>query len=221
MARGTARRRVSDQEQPDGPGADHPKARQILEGARSAFLDLGYDGTSVDEIARRAGVSKPTLYAHFQDKRALFVAVMRRKCEEQQHLIFDADEDAPPEPVAVVLHRIARRYATFVHSPLAVDTYRMVVAEASRFPGLGEAFYEAGPRAGHARFRAFLEAARDRGELAIGDLDLAAAQLAELCKAGLHNRLVLHPAERASEAEILRVVDGAVATFLRAFGPSG
>ena len=54
-----------------------PKCAQVLEGARKVFMDRGYEGASVDEIARAAGTSKATLYSYFPDKRQLFEAVMQ------------------------------------------------------------------------------------------------------------------------------------------------
>ena len=60
-----------------------PKCAQVLEGARKVFMEHGYEGASVDEIARAAGTSKATLYSYFPDKRQLFAAVMQSQCSRQ------------------------------------------------------------------------------------------------------------------------------------------
>ena len=58
------------------------KRRQILDGARQVFLDLGFDGASMGEIARVAGVSKGTLYVYFADKHHLFEAIVEQETLE-------------------------------------------------------------------------------------------------------------------------------------------
>lgn len=202
----------------DGRSAgDKAKARQILDGARSAFHELGYEGASVDEIARRARVSKPTVYSHFGDKRAVFTAFMRRACEEQARRIFEVEvvEAGGVEPA---LRRVARHYVAFLHSPFAQDIFRSVVAEARRFPEIGRVFLESGPGLGARRLAGLLAQGVAQGELLIDDLDLAAHQLIELCKADLFYQRLLTEAPPPAEAEIARVADQAVTTFLKAYG---
>lgn len=198
------------------PAADKAKARQILDGARSAFHELGYEGASVDEIARRARVSKPTVYSHFGDKRAVFTAFMRRACAEQARRIFEV-EVVEAGGVESALRRVARHYVAFLHSPFAQDIFRSVVAEARRFPEIGRVFLESGPGLGARRLAGLLAQGVAQGELLIDDLDLAAHQLIELCKADLFYQRLLTEAPPPAEAEIARVADQAVATFLRAY----
>ena len=59
------------------------KRRQILKGARAVFLELGFDGASMGEIAKAAGVSKGTLYVYFADKSSLFTAIVEQEIIEQ------------------------------------------------------------------------------------------------------------------------------------------
>lgn len=198
------------------PVREAVKARQILDGARIAFLALGFDGTSVDEIARRACVSKPTVYAHFADKRALFVAVVEEDCREYARRMIQADAPAEREPIRDTLRRVAGLYTAFSLSPFSLGVFRLVVADALRFPELGQAFHNAGPRLARTRLTALLAAAVARGELAIDDLELAADQFTELCKAGLFTRRLLL-ATRPSPHELTRAVDGAVSMFLCAY----
>jgi AcrR family transcriptional regulator len=192
------------------------KFDQVLEGARHAFLSEGYERASMDEIARLAGVSKATLYSYFPDKRALFSEVLRRECDRQaEEAIERIDLTRPP---AQVLRDVARQIVDFVLSDFGQRVFRICVAEADRFPELGQAFYESGPEMGRARLRGYLEAAAARGELVIEDFDLAADQFVELSKADLFQRAIFGVQTSFSEAEIARVTEGAVATFLARYG---
>jgi AcrR family transcriptional regulator len=194
------------------------KRRQVLDGAEAAFLELGFEGSSVDEIARRAGVSKGTLYNHFPDKRKLFAAVVDRECQRQAEKVFTVSlEDVPAQ---VALRRIGTQYLDFLLSPFAIRLFRVAVAESARFPELGRTFWESGPDLGTRRLAQFLAAAVARGELQIDDLDLASHQFIELCKAKLFYAEVFGVSQEASAADRERVVDAAVRTFLAAHAPA-
>jgi AcrR family transcriptional regulator len=67
---------------------DSSKRRQILAGARKVFMDLGFDGASMGEIARAAGVSKGTLYVYFADKSALFEAILEEEALFHGQVVF-------------------------------------------------------------------------------------------------------------------------------------
>ena len=72
---------------------DSSKRRQILDGARKVFMDLGFDGASMGEIARSAGVSKGTLYVYFADKSRLFEAIVEEESLEQGKVAFNFDPE--------------------------------------------------------------------------------------------------------------------------------
>lgn len=196
-----------------------PKCTQVLEGARKVFMKHGYEGASVDEIARAAGTSKATLYSYFPDKRQLFEAVVQTQCSRQGEVLCAAA--ASDEPVEVTLHRLAVSFAAFLFSPGAQEMFRVCIAESGRFPELGAAFYAAGPAQARVRLIEFFQAATARGELAIEDPAVAADQFAALCKAGLFLRALLR-VRPATEAEVARIADEAVRTFLARYGvPAG
>lgn len=188
------------------------KFDQVLEGARAVFLADGYEGASVDAIARAAGVSKATLYSYFPDKKLLFMEVAKTECRAQ---VEEAGEllshDARP---AEALCQAGRQITCFVLSDFGQSIFRMCVAESDRFPELGREFFRTGPAVFRDRMRQYLSVASQRGELAIDDLDLAADQFIELCHATLFAETVFGVREGATEAEIDRVVDGAVDTFM-------
>ncbi len=195
------------------------KFEQVLAGAREVFMADGFERGSVDEIARRAGVSKATLYSYFPDKRLLFLEVVRQECLRQADAAEElTDTSAAP---AVVLRRAARRLVEFYLSDFAQAMHRLCVSEAYRFPELGRQFYESGPLMGRQRIEAYLRAACARRQLDIDDFALAADQFVELCKADLFTRVVCNMVQDVPEEAIERVVDGAVETFLARYGGSG
>src|ERR1041385_3700142 len=75
------------------PDEEGSKRRKILDGAREVFMDLGFDGASMGEIARAAGVSKGTLYVYFADKSRLFEAIVEEETLEQGKLTFNFDPE--------------------------------------------------------------------------------------------------------------------------------
>ena len=192
------------------------KFTQVLDGARDIFLRDGFEAASVDEIARAAAVSKATLYSYFPDKRLLFMEVAKVECRRQAEATLELlDTDAP---VAEVLTLAAERITAFTLSEFGQRIFRICLAEADRFPGLGREFYDSGPRLARERLVAFLESAVTRGELAIDDLELAADQFVQLCKAVLHDRLIFGLDDRPAPEAAARVVLGAVQMFMARYG---
>ncbi|MGB3315332.1 MAG: TetR/AcrR family transcriptional regulator [Albidovulum sp.] len=192
------------------------KFDQVLEGARTVFLRDGFEGASVDDIAAEAGVSKATLYAYFPDKRMLFVEVAKGECQRQ------ADEaqalvalTAPPE---LVLPVAARRIVDFFLTDFGRSTFRICVAEAERFPELGQEFYATGPGLLNERISAYLTGSVERGELVIEDIHLAAAQFAELCKADIFPCVCFGIKLDYTKEDRERVANGAVEMFLARYG---
>jgi len=188
------------------------KYDQVLDGARDVFMRDGFEGASVDDIAKAAGVSKATLYSYFTNKQFLFMEIAQRECQRQADTAIEGiDLDAPIE---TMLLDVATQMVNFITSDFARSIFRVCVGEAARFPALGQAFYESGPKLVRGRVVGLLEMAAARGDLAIEDFDLAADQLAELCKADLFPRLVFNIADTFTDAEKQRVVRGAVDVFL-------
>ena len=192
------------------------KFEQVLEGARDVFLTDGFEGASVDTIARAAGVSKATLYSYFPDKRLLFMEVARCECGRQADEAVDLiDMNASPE---VVLTEAATRMLEFFLSDFGMRVFRICVAESDRFPDLGREFYDSGPGLVRGRIAGYLTKAVEKGQLKIDDLNLAADQFIELCKADLFPRMVFSQATEFSQAEKDRIATGATETFLARFG---
>ncbi len=192
------------------------KFAQVLEGARAVFLRDGFDGASVDDIAREAGVSKATLYSYFPDKRLLFMEVAKAECRRQADEAEALIDDTAP--VAIVLRLAAERITDFVLSDFGQRVFRICVAESDRFPGLGHEFYHSGPLLIRERLAEFLRCAMNRGEVQIDDVYLAADQFMQLCKADLHERMIFGMADCCTPRDRQRVIDGAVAMFMARYG---
>src|SRR3978361_2575386 len=93
---------------------DSSKRRQILDGARKLFLDLGFDAASMGEIARAAGVSKGTLYVYFADKNRLFEAIVEAETLDQGKVVFNLD---PARDVTTTLMEFGQAYILLLCRP--------------------------------------------------------------------------------------------------------
>ena len=107
------------------------KRRQILDGARKVFMDLGFDGASMGEIARAAQVSKGTLYVYFADKCALFEAILEQEALQHGQVAFNFD---PARDVETTLKDFGRAYNRLLCRPGGGSAIRTVMAIAERMP---------------------------------------------------------------------------------------
>ncbi|MEP2783148.1 MAG: TetR/AcrR family transcriptional regulator [Pseudoruegeria sp.] len=192
------------------------KFDQVLEGALTIFTRDGFDGASVDDIAKEAGVSKATLYSYFPDKRILFAEVARLECEQQaQHTIDLVDFSGD---IRDSLTHVSWAMINFVTSEFGINVFRICVAESVRFPELGERFYASGPSIACGRISEFLECAVNDGKLQIDNIELAAYQLMELTKAYIFPRILCGIQTEFSEDEKRLIVDSAVDMFIARYG---
>lgn len=188
---------------------------QVLDGARSIFLRDGFERASVDDIARAAGVSKATIYAYLSDKELLFLKVMREECLRQTA----AEALVPADlPVRRFLTLAAERILAFQLSDFGQRMFRIVVGEGAGFPGLGRQFHDFGPGLVCQRLGQHLRAYVASGQLKIEDIELAADQFAQLCKATITERLMLGIAEPVTAERAARITQGAVDMFLARYG---
>nr|WP_167150188.1 TetR/AcrR family transcriptional regulator [Lysinibacter cavernae] len=107
----------------------------MLDAAVKLFRINGFAGTSIEAVARTAGVTKRTLYVYFTDKTGLFMAAVER----QHNYVASHSTDHTS------LERAATAVVYALHSDDAVGLHRLVLAEAVRFPELAESFYATGP----------------------------------------------------------------------------
>ena len=193
------------------------KAESILAAAKRSFLAAGFGAVSMDTIAREAGVSKATVYAHFDGKEELFGAVIERECE--RYFARFSVSELDPCDVRASLMVLGRRFLELLLSPEALALHRIILAEVTRFPVLGEVFWRAGPERERAQIEAFLKRAIASGTLTPADTRLAAEQFVALIRGDIQLRHLLRLEGDADRRGIGAAVDDAVATFLRAFEP--
>ncbi|TBW40632.1 TetR/AcrR family transcriptional regulator [Siculibacillus lacustris] len=196
------------------PDERSPKVALILDAAFELFLARGFDSVSMDLIAKTAGVSKTTLYAHFTSKEALFSKLLINQCGE-----FSARVHIPDEytgDLTGTLRGFALDFISVFEEEHGMALYRLIVGEIHRFPQIARAFEAAGPSEMNGRLVHLLRQIVERGELKIDDFDLAAEQfMALLTGRMLLNRALGLPGAPQSETE--RQVEAAIALFLRGY----
>jgi AcrR family transcriptional regulator len=193
---------------------DSAKRRQILDGARKVFLDLGFDGASMGEIARSAGVSKGTLYVYFADKNRLFEAIVEEEVLEQGKVAFNLD---PGRDVAATLAEFGQAYIEMLCRPGGGSAIRTVMAIAERMPDVGRRFYEEVLQKTIGRLAVYLGARVKPDHLAIEDCQFAASQFLLMCQASLFLPFVFQAAPAPSTERIAQVVASATRMFLAAY----
>ena len=156
------------------------KRRQILDGACKVFLDLGFDGASMGEIARAAGVSKGTLYVYFADKCRLFDAIVEEEVHERRQLAFYFD---PACDIKTTLLKFGETYIGMLCRPGGGSAARMVLAIAERMPEIGRRYYELLLQKTVNGLAEYLDARVKQRELVINDCELAAMQFMLMCQA--------------------------------------
>jgi AcrR family transcriptional regulator len=195
------------------------KRKQIMEGASHVFGELGYERASVDMIALRAGVSKATVYSHFQDKKRLFVACVLDEADAMRAELEACLAGSPAGDVKDALQAIGERIMTVFLSPPVAALYRQTIAESARFPEIGRMVFEGGPRVLQEAIAAHLRRWHDRGVLRIPDLRTAAIQFLALCQGDLAVRSRLAVLSHPAGALVRETVEAAVETFVRAYRP--
>jgi TetR/AcrR family transcriptional repressor of mexJK operon len=196
------------------------KRRAILEAATTLFLQNGYLGTTMDEIAARAAVSKQTVYKHFADKERLFLGIVTAAVDEAgDPVLDDATALADSDDLAADLRTLARRQLGQVVQPRLMQLRRLVIGEANRFPELGHAFHDRGAGRSTAALAAAFERLTERGLLRANDPELAAAHFNWLVMAAPVNRAMLLGDDAIpTAAELDRYAEGGVRAFLAAYG---
>jgi len=201
-----------------GPGRpkDLGKRAAILETAKEMFVELGFNGVSMDGIAAGAGVSKLTVYSHFGDKETLFTEAIQAKCVEMMpDELFVTDSEGP---LREQLLGIGQAFFGLISSDAAIATQRMMMT-ADTDDRIRQMFWQAGPQRTETALADFLGARVARGELAIDDLALAARQFFCLIKGELHTHMMCGlcaaPELRDAQAHVATTVD----FFIRAYAP--
>lgn len=207
----------------DGTTRSDRKYRAILDAARTLFLRQGYDGTSMDEVASLAAVSKQTVYKHFADKQGLFSAIITGDISATESLTHDMVAAlGDSEDLEADLRGFARRHVAEVIQPRVIQLRRTVIAEADRFPELARTWFSNGPEQAEAAFAEQFRRLTQRGLLRVDDAVLAAQHFNWLLLSIPLNKAMFHGSDTTFAAtELERYADEGVRVFLAAYGAEG
>jgi len=188
------------------------KRRAILRAGKTVFLKSGFGGTSMDEVAARAGVSKMTVYRHFGSKEELFGGIITDLCnrivaEDFEHIFELAPEEA--------LKHYAQRMVDIVFAPDTIELHRNVIAESRRFPKLGRFFYNSGPQVCIDALARYFARNRGNPRFRIADPLRAAEEFLELLRGYAHMRVLLKIDRAPGRREISARVQAALRHVLR------
>lgn len=205
------------------PGRSARKHRAILDAARALFLENGYAGTSMDDVAALASVSKQTVYKHFVDKQRLFTDLVTgdiAPMPEPAQVLADAVPQT--DDVERDLRAFARGHLANVMQPHLLRMRRVLIGEADRFPDLAQAWYANGPERSCAMFAEWFTELDRRGLLRVDDPLLAAQHFNWLVLSIPVNKAMASPLDQPlyTERELEHFADAGVRVFLAAYGAS-
>jgi TetR/AcrR family transcriptional regulator, mexJK operon transcriptional repressor len=211
-------RPAGEDDQPEGRSAR--KRRAIVEAAAGLFLDHGYQGTSMDEIAALAAVSKQTVYKNFSDKEQLFSDIVLGAAARADEFIQALPRVlAGTDDLRAGLQTLARQYLATVMQPRLLQLRRLIISEAGRFPDLARTYYRRVPERVMDALAAQVGELAGRGLLRVDDPHVAASHLAFLILGlPLDRAMFLGTGHELSAAELDRRADDAVDVFLAAYG---
>src|SRR3984893_12888357 len=202
----------------EGPSRRARKRAAILEAAQQVFFANGFVGASMDQVAATAAVSKQTVYKHFSNKVALFREVVTNVVRAREVGITAELLLSGKGSFEEQLRSFARFFLKGVMQPDVLRLQRLVIGEAGRFPELGEAFYDLGPkRAAEQMALALRESSAQQGFF-LQDPEMAAEHL--LClilSIPLNQAMLLGDEHGFTEAALDRYADEGVSVFLRAY----
>jgi AcrR family transcriptional regulator len=164
------------------------KADQILQGAMQEFLAHGYAATSMDRVAAAAGVSKATVYSHFQDKEGLFTVLIQRMAQKKFSVIYGS-QSLEGDPHCVLRQLATNALEQCMGDPEHLAFIRLIIAESGRFPELAKIFVRNLTKPGIETLQQYLAA---HPELNIPDPEATARVLIGACVYFCMTQLMLH-----------------------------
>jgi TetR/AcrR family transcriptional regulator, mexJK operon transcriptional repressor len=192
----------------------------IREAATTLFLRSGYLGTSMEEVATVAGVSKQTVYTHFADKERLFTdLILGATNRADDFLQYMTTVLQHTDDLETDLRQVARRYLGTVLQPELLLLRRLVIGESGRFPELAHTYYERAPERTLDTLASSFQRLAERGLLRLDDAPLAARHFAYLVLGAPLDRAMFCGGDgEMTPAELERQADAAVRAFLAAYG---
>jgi len=191
-----------------------PERRQaLLDAARDVFLERGYANATIDAVVERAGGSKATVYALFENKEGLFAALVAEAAEELSALVQSYPLDGRIEDD---LRDFGVHYLEILIRPERLALFRLVLGECGRVPEVGEIFFRTGPQVIFRKVADMLRSAAARGQITISDVEGMAHFFIDAVRGHVHMEVMLNPTRRPTQKDIERHVDFVVENFLRA-----
>jgi len=192
------------------------KTDAILNAATELFLAKGFQGASMDAIARHAGVSKQTVYSHFDNKEALFAACISAKVAKYGFGEATGEDEGD---LRAALLTIVRRFLDLLFDPEVIAVYRVVMSESSSQPHIATLFFDNGPKRTKAAVSTFLRHQVAKGRLRIPRERLfhATVQLLNMSTGLFHWSLLLGLQESVGEAELSAHLERVVDDFIRLY----
>jgi TetR/AcrR family transcriptional repressor of mexJK operon len=196
------------------------KRRAIMEAATNVFLEKGYLGASMDDVAAVAGVSKPTVYKYFADKERLFTEIILATTGQVDEMVQTvATTLASTTDLDQALRDLAHQFIAALMDSQLLRLRRLVIANADRFPEVGWTWYEQGFERVLTTLATCFQRLGERGQLSLEDPLLAANHFVGLLLWIPVNRVMFGgESRRNSDSDLERYADSAVAAFLAAYG---
>jgi len=192
------------------------KSDAILKSATALFLKDGFEKTSMDAIAKKAGVTKQTIYSHYCSKDLLFTRMISDLCT--RHVHSKAAPANAEKPFETLLYEVGMGLLTLITSPEGMAATRLVVAESARYPKIARLYYENGTQRIMQLLAAFLDEQNARGSVKIPDTESAASYFFAMLKGQYFLRMTLGvppiPSKKEREAHVRETVE----VFLHLYG---
>ena len=147
------------------------KRKELIKHATEMFLEMGYEKASMNNLVKRSGSSKSTIYKHFRSRQALFIAVLDEKLRD--HLAPIEKLDLTTLSIEEGLKLIGRTSIKAITSKDHINLCRIIYAEAERIPHVGRTYFEHGPKRGMAGVAKYLSTMVEKGKIRCADPSLA------------------------------------------------
>ena len=197
------------------PHINTAKSEAILKAAKALFLKNGYAATTMDDVAKKAGLTKQTVYSYYRNKDVLFQVMILSLCERKT----PADADYIPDdvPFETLMTNIGSKLLDLITSAEVLATTRLVIAESERHPKVAKAYYESGTQQIVHMISGFLQVMNKRGVTAIPNTESAASYFLAMIKGQHYVRMILRVKPASSEAMKLAHVKECVRIFVALF----
>lgn len=204
----------------DGETRSERKERDIIQAAAATFISKGYDGTSMEEIATKAAVSKQTIYKHFTDKETLFGEVVRSTAVGANDIVESVTSLlSETKFLQGGLAELGRLVVTTLLDDELVKLRRLIIANADRMPSLGRDWYEKGFERMLGTMASCFRKLSAQGLMLTDDADLAASHFfGMLLWIPMNEAMFTGNRHPRSKAELERHADASVAAFLALYG---